>query len=100
VQLGDAASAAVLAVEQTARGVFDIVDDEPAPASQGWVSWRRARGEAPAVDPMWLARLLAGEVVVTMLTRGRGVANAKAKRGRGWKPRDALWRWGCKDGLA
>ena len=38
VHLDDAASATVLAVEQKATGVFNIVDDEPAPASE-WLPY-------------------------------------------------------------
>jgi nucleoside-diphosphate-sugar epimerase len=101
VHLADAASAAVLAVEQKARGVFNIVDDEPAPASE-WLPYLAACAGAkpPMRVPKWLARLLAGDVVVTMMTEGRGFSNAKAKRELGWKPRYASWRQGFKEGLA
>jgi nucleoside-diphosphate-sugar epimerase len=101
VHLGDAASAAVLAVEQKARGVFNIVDDEPAPASE-WLPYLAAcAGAKPPVRiPKWLGRLLAGDVVVTMMTEGRGFSNAKAKRELGWRPRYASWRQGFKEGLA
>jgi nucleoside-diphosphate-sugar epimerase len=101
VHLGDAASAAVLAVEQKARGVFNIVDDEPAPASE-WLPYLAACAGAkpPMRIPKWLGRLLAGDVVVTMMTEGRGFSNAKAKRELGWKPRYASWRQGFKEGLA
>ena len=62
VHLDDAASATVLAVEQKARGVFNIVDDEPAPASE-WLPYLAACAGAkpPMRVPKWLARLLAGE---------------------------------------
>jgi len=96
--LEDAASAAVLAVEQKARGVFNIVDDEPAPASE-WLPYLAACAGAkrPMRVPRWLARLLAGDVVVTMMTEGRGFSNAKAKRELGWKPRYPSWRQGFAD---
>ena len=63
VHLDDAAGATVLAVEQQARGVFNIVDDEPAPASE-WLPYLAACAGAkpPMRVPKWLARLLAGEV--------------------------------------
>ena len=101
VHLDDAASAAVLAVEQKARGVFNIVDDEPAPASE-WLPYLAAcaGAKAPMRVPTWLARLLAGEVVVTMMTEGRGFSNAKAKRELGWQLRYPSWRQGFKEGLA
>ncbi|MGH3199493.1 MAG: NAD-dependent epimerase/dehydratase family protein [Streptosporangiaceae bacterium] len=101
VHLDDAASATVLAVEQKARGVFNIVDDEPAPASE-WLPYLAACAGAkrPMRVPKWLARPLAGEVAVTMMTEGRGFSNAKAKRELGWQPRYRSWRQGFKAGLA
>jgi len=101
VHLDDAASATVLAVERTARGVFNIVDNEPAPANE-WLPYLAACAGAkrPMRVPKWLARLLAGEVVVIMMTEGRGFANAKAKRELGWKLRYPSWRQGFKEELA
>ncbi|MGZ3581563.1 MAG: NAD-dependent epimerase/dehydratase family protein [Ktedonobacterales bacterium] len=101
VHLDDAASATVLAVEQKAKGVFNIVDDEPAPASE-WLPYLAACAGAkpPMRVPKWLARLLAGEVAVTMMTEGRGFSNAKAKRELGWELRYPSWRQGFKEGLA
>ena len=101
VHLDDAASATVLAVEQKARGVFNIVDDEAAPASE-WLPYLAecAGAKPPMRVPKWLARLLAGEQVVTMMTEGRGFCNAKAKRELGWELRYPSWRQGFKEELA
>jgi nucleoside-diphosphate-sugar epimerase len=101
VHLDDAASATVLAVEHKARGVFNIVDDEPAPASE-WLPYLAACAGAkpPMRVPTWLARLLAGDVAVTMMTEGRGFSNAKARRELGWELRYPSWRQGFKEGLA
>ena len=101
VHLDDAASATVLAVEQKQRGVFNIVDDEPAPASE-WLPYLAACAGAkpPMRVPRWLARLLAGDVAVTMMTEGRGFSNAKAKRELGWVLRYPSWRQGFAEGLA
>jgi nucleoside-diphosphate-sugar epimerase len=101
VHLDDAASATVLAVEEQAKGVFNIVDDEPAPASE-WLPYLAACAGAkrPMWVPKWLARLLAGEVAVTMMTEGRGFSNAKARRELGWELRYPSWRKGFKEGLA
>jgi nucleoside-diphosphate-sugar epimerase len=101
VHLDDAASATVLALEQQANGVFNIVDDEPAPASQ-WLPYLAACAGAkrPWPVPTWVARLLAGEMAVIMMTEGRGFANAKAKRELGWKLRYPSWRQGFKEELA
>jgi nucleoside-diphosphate-sugar epimerase len=101
VHVDDAASATVLAVEQKARGVFNIVDDEPAPVSE-WLPYLAACAGAkpPRRLPKWLARLLAGEMVVGMMTEGRGFSNAKAKRELGWQLRYPSWRKGFKEELA
>ncbi|MEV4245759.1 NAD(P)-dependent oxidoreductase [Streptosporangium canum] len=101
VHLDDAASATVLAAEQRARGVFNIVDDEPAPANQ-WLPYLAACAGAkrPMRIPTWLARPLAGEVAVTMMTEGRGFSNANAKRALGWQLRYPSWRQGFKEELA
>jgi nucleoside-diphosphate-sugar epimerase len=101
VHLDDAASATVLAMEQKATGVFNIVDDEPAPASE-WLPYLAACAGAkrPMRVPTWLARLLAGEMAVMMMTEARGFSNAKAKRDLGWELRHPSWRQGFKEELA
>src|SRR5579875_2043065 len=73
VHLDDAASATVLAVEQKQHGVFNIVDDEPAPARE-WLPYlaKCAGAKPPRHVPVWLARLLAGDQAVIMMTAGRG----------------------------
>jgi nucleoside-diphosphate-sugar epimerase len=101
VHLDDAASATVLAVEQKARGLYNIVDDEPAPASE-WLPYLAACAGAkrPFRVPVWLARMLAGDLAVVMMTEGRGFSNAKAKRELGWRLRYPSWRDGFKAALA
>ena len=101
VHLDDAASATVLALEQEAAGVYNIVDDEPAPASE-WLPYLAACAGAkrPMRIPAWVARLLAGEMAVIMMTEGRGFSNAKAKRELGWELRYPSWRQGFKEELA
>ena len=98
VHVDDAASATVLAVEQKAKGVFNIVDDEPAPVSE-WLPYLAecAGAKPPRRVPAWLARLLAGEMVVGMMTEGRGFSNTKAKRQLGWVLRYPTWRVGFKE---
>jgi nucleoside-diphosphate-sugar epimerase len=101
VHLDDAASATVLVVEQQATGLFNIVDDEPAPVSE-WLPYlaRCAGAKPPLRLPRWLARPVAGEMVVGMMTKGRGFSNAKAKRELGWELRYPSWRQGFKEELA
>ena len=100
VHVDDAASATVLALEQKARGVFNIVDDEPAPASE-WLPYLAecAGAKPPRRVPTWLARLLAGDMAVGIMTEGRGFSNAKAKRELGWELRYPSWRQGFKEEL-
>jgi nucleoside-diphosphate-sugar epimerase len=100
VNLDDAASATVLAVEQKANGVFNIVDDEPAQV-RDWLPYLAdlVRAKKPRRVPGWLARLLAGEMIV-MMTQRRGFSNAKAKRELGWELRHPSWRQGLKEVLA
>jgi nucleoside-diphosphate-sugar epimerase len=100
VHLDDAASATVLALEQQATGVFNIVDDEPAQVRE-WLPYlaERAGARRPMRLPKWVAQLLAGEMVKIM-TEGRAFSNAKAKRQLGWELRYPSWRQGFKEELA
>ncbi len=101
IHLDDAAAATVLAVEQKATGVFNIVDDEPAAVSD-WLPYlaRCAAAKPPLRVPRWLGRILAGDQAVRMMTEGRGSSNAKAKQELGWQLRYPSWRQGFKDALA
>ena len=101
VHLDDAASATVLAAEKQAKGVFNIVDDEPAQVSE-WLPYLAACAGAkrPRRIPKWLVRLLAGEMVVSLMTEGHAFSNAKAKQELGWELRYPSWRQGFKDELA
>lgn len=100
VHVDDAAAATVLALEQRVTGVLNIVDDEPAPV-RDWLPYLAecAGARPPLRVPARVARLLAGEMVVGMMTQGRGFSNAKAKRELGWQPRYPTWRVGFKEVL-
>jgi nucleoside-diphosphate-sugar epimerase len=100
VQIEDAAAATVEAIEHGTRGIYNVVDDEPAPVRE----WLPALAEAlgarkPMRLPRWIGRLAAGEAGVVMMTEIRGASNAKAKRELGWKPRYPSWRQGFVEGL-
>ena len=101
VHVDDAVSATVLAVEQDCTSVYNIVDDEPAPVSE-WLPFLAecAGAKPPRRIPAWLARMLAGDMVVGMMTEGRGFSNAKAKHELGWVLRYPSWRQGFKEELA
>jgi 2-alkyl-3-oxoalkanoate reductase len=94
VHLDDAAAATVLALEHGAAGIFNIVDDEPAPARDWMPVLASALGAKPPRHlPGWLARLIMGEGLA-MMTESRGASNAKAKRELGWVLRYPSWREG------
>jgi nucleoside-diphosphate-sugar epimerase len=95
VHIEDAAEATVAALERGRRGIYNVVDDEPAPVAE----WLPAAAAAVGADPprrvpLWLGRLLAGEAAAVMMTSVRGASNAKAKRELGWTPAHPSWREG------
>jgi 2-alkyl-3-oxoalkanoate reductase len=95
IHLDDAAAATVLAIERAEAGIYNVVDDEPAPAREWLPVLADVLGaKPPRRMPRWLARMLAGEAVVVMGTEGRGASNEKAKRELGWQPRYPSWRQG------
>jgi nucleoside-diphosphate-sugar epimerase len=95
VHLDDAAAATVLAIERGTSGIYNIVDDEPAPVRE-WLPALAATigAKPPRRVPRWLARLLSGESGVALMTEVRGASNAKAKRELGWRLRYPSWREG------
>ncbi len=98
VHLDDAAAATVLALERGEPGIYNIVDDEPAPVREWLPALAAAIGaKPPRRVPGWLGRLLAGEVGVVLMTEIRGASNAKAKRELGWRLRYPSWRRGFVD---
>jgi nucleoside-diphosphate-sugar epimerase len=100
IHVEDAASATVEAVEHGRRGIYNIVDDEPAPVSEWLPELAKALGaKPPRRVPLWLARLLGGDVVAIMMSDLRGSSNTKAKRELGWQPRYSSWREGFAHGL-
>jgi nucleoside-diphosphate-sugar epimerase len=101
VHIEDAAEATVAAVERGERGIYNIVDDEPAPVAE----WLPALAEQIGAPKPWrvprlVGRLFAGEAGIVMMTDARGASNDKAKRSLGWKPQHASWRQGFAAGTA
>jgi nucleoside-diphosphate-sugar epimerase len=95
VHLDDAAAATVLALERGAAGIYNVVDDDPAPVREWLPALAAAAGAPPPRHvPRWLAKLAAGEANVVMMTEIRGASNAKAKRELGWTLRYPSWRQG------
>jgi nucleoside-diphosphate-sugar epimerase len=95
IHLDDAATATVAALEHGQGGIYNIVDDDPAPLREWLPVLASVLGAKPPRHmPAWLARLVAGEDAVNMGTSSRGAANAKAKRELGWTLRYPSWRQG------
>jgi nucleoside-diphosphate-sugar epimerase len=101
IQVEDAAAATVAAVERGNPGVYNVVDDEPAPMRDWVPAFAEAIGaQAPRRVPVWLARLIAGSAAASTATQLRGASNAKAKRELGWQPSYSSWRQGFRDTTA
>jgi nucleoside-diphosphate-sugar epimerase len=100
VHIEDAASATVAAVDHGAPGIYNVVDDEPAPVHE-WLPFlaEQMGAKKPLRVPRFVGRLLAGEAPVLQMTEVRGASNAKAKRVLGWQPRWSTWRVGFAKGL-
>jgi nucleoside-diphosphate-sugar epimerase len=95
IHVADAAEATVAAVERGSRGVYNVVDDDPAPVAE-WLPALAAEvgAKKPLRVPRFIGRLLAGDVAVVMMTELRGASNAKAKRELAWTPAHPSWRQG------
>jgi nucleoside-diphosphate-sugar epimerase len=95
VHVADAAAVTVLALERGASGIYNVADDEPAPAREVIPAMAEALGARPPRKvPAWLAKVFAGELGVIIMTEIRGASNAKAKRELGWTLRYPSWRQG------
>jgi nucleoside-diphosphate-sugar epimerase len=100
IHIDDAAAATALAVERGDPGVYNIVDDEPAPVSE-WLPYlaETIGAKRPWKVPAWLVRPMLGAQGVSLMTKIRGSSNAKAKRELGWKLQYPSWRIGFREGL-
>lgn len=93
VHVGDAADATVAALERGRRGIYNVVDDEPAPVAEWLPAVASAIGaRKPWRVPRFVGRLAAGEAAVVMMTSVRGASNAKARAELAWEPGHASWR--------
>jgi 2-alkyl-3-oxoalkanoate reductase len=97
IHIDDAAAATVAAVERGSPGIYNVVDDDPAPVAE-WLPYlaETIGAKPPRHVPVWLGRIAAGEVGVSMMTRVRGSSNEKAKRELDWKPAWPSWREGFR----
>jgi nucleoside-diphosphate-sugar epimerase len=101
VHIEDAASATVAAIERGRPGIYHVADDDPAPVRVFLPELARALGaKPPRRVPAWLARLVAGEGAVSLMTSARGISSEKIKKDLGWTPRYPSWRTGFAEGLS
>jgi nucleoside-diphosphate-sugar epimerase len=101
VHIADAAEATAAALNHGSRGVYNIVDDEPAPVAEWLPEVARQLGaKPPRRVPRWLGRIIAGEAAAIMMTEVRGASNQKAKRELGWAPAHPSWREAMATGSA
>jgi nucleoside-diphosphate-sugar epimerase len=95
IHIADAAEATVAAVERGSRGVYNVVDDDPAPVAEWLPALAQEVGaKKPLHVPRFIGRLFAGDYSVVMMTELRGASNAKAKRELAWHPAHPSWRQG------
>jgi nucleoside-diphosphate-sugar epimerase len=95
IHVADAAEATVAAIERGHRGVYNVVDDDPAPVAEWLPAMAQELGaKKPMRVPRFVGRLFAGEAGVVAMTDARGASNAKAKRELRWRPAHPSWRQG------
>ena len=95
VHIADAAEATVAAIEHGSRGIYNVVDDDPAAVAEWLPALAQELGaKKPMRVPRFIGRLFAGEAGVVMMTEIRGASNAKAKRELSWRPAHPSWRQG------
>ncbi|HXS32325.1 MAG TPA: NAD-dependent epimerase/dehydratase family protein [Solirubrobacterales bacterium] len=98
IHIADAAEATVAALERGRPGIYNVVDDEPAPVREWLPAVASALGAKPPRHvPRWAGRLLAGEAAAVMMTEVRGASNQKAKRELDWQPHHPSWRQGIAE---
>ena len=83
------------------RGIYNIVDDDPAPV----VDWLPYLAECVGAKPpshvaAFVANMIIGEHAVTMMNDIRGVSNEKARAELHWEPKWKSWRQGFREGLS
>jgi 2-alkyl-3-oxoalkanoate reductase len=100
VHIEDAGAAIVAALDRGAPGIYNVVDDEPAPLREWLPVYAEVLGaKPPRRVPAWLARLVAGPDLAGAAISMRGASNAKAKRELGWQPAHPSWRQGFRESL-
>ncbi len=93
----DAAQAIATALDEGARGMFHVVDNEPVSVRDYLGELARIVGApTPRRVPAWLARLVVGRGAVEFMTHPAPTTAAAFKAATGWMPRYPT----CREGLA
>lgn len=93
IHVADAAEATAAAVEHGSRGIYNVVDDDPATVAEWLPALAEELGaKQPRRVPRFVGRLFSGKAGVVMMTELRGASNAKAKRELTWRPAHPSWR--------
>ncbi len=94
LHVDDAASATVAALSGP-PGIYNVVDDRPAPADEWIPELARLTGaKRPRSVPAWLAQLAIGAYSRYLMDEQPEVDNAKAKGKLAWQPSNPDWREG------
>jgi nucleoside-diphosphate-sugar epimerase len=95
IHIADAADATAAAVDHGTRGIYNVVDDDPAPVAEWLPALALELGaKKPMRVPRFVGRIFAGETGAAFMTEIRGASNAKAKRELAWRPAHQTWRQG------
>ena len=99
VHIEDAAAATVAALDGPA-GIFNVVDDVPAPAAE-WMalSARLLGAKPPRRIPEWVVRIGAGKFVAYLMCDQPAVSNQRARTELGWSPQYPDWHTGLPAAL-
>jgi nucleoside-diphosphate-sugar epimerase len=97
IEITDTVAATIAAIAHGTPGIYNVVDDDPAPVAE-WLPYlaKVACGKPPLRAPAWIGRLLAGEYVVAQMTSARESSNRKARTELGWVPQYLSWREGFR----
>ncbi len=95
IHVEDAAAATVAAVELGEPGIYNVVDDEPAPVRAWLPAYAELLGAPrPFKVPWVLGRVGGGRYGVYLMVEQRGAANRKAREHLEWEPRFSSWHEG------
>ena len=100
VHVDDVAGATIAALDGGDPGVYNVVDDDPAPTREWTPAFAEAVGaKRPFRLPTFVVRMAAGRYAAYLASELEGASNEKAKRELGWIPRWPSWRQGFREAL-